>query len=60
MSYNHLREIVSQVLDDYDAEIWGTQLIAEQKLHAIRSDLQNILRDDVLSRDKVVALLAAV
>lgn len=58
--YRNLREAVSQILDEYEMEIWSAALHHEDKLRAIRIDLRNILKESEIDRSKVQQLLEAI
>ena len=58
--YRNLREAVSQILDEYEMEIWSAALHHEDKLRAIRSDLRDILKESEIDRTKVQQLLEAI
>ena len=51
---------MSQILDEYEMEIWSAVLHHEDKLRAIRSDLRNILKESEIDRAKVQQLLEAI
>ena len=58
--YRNLREAVSQILDEYEMEIWSAALHHEDKLRAIRGDLRNTLKESEIDRSKVQQLLEAI
>lgn len=58
--YRNLREAVSQILDEYEMEIWSAVLHHEDKLRAIRIDLRNILKESETDRTRVQQLLEAI
>ena len=52
-----LRELIIEAIDNYEFEMWVAQENYENKLAAIRKDLEDILSDNPICRDKIKELL---
>lgn len=58
--HQYLRNSIISAIDSYELEIWATAQNYEHKLAAIRSDINDILSDNELSREKLEGLLNAI